>query len=49
MGYILWILFITIFFGANPPSEAFIKFLVIYTVAVIVLIIIAAWKEGDRK
>ena len=41
----LIIILSTLYFGANPPSEAFMTFLVIYLVICIVLFVIAEWKE----
>ena len=49
MGFVCWIMFLTIFFGANPPSAAFVTFLKIYLVICIVLAVIAGWKDGDKK
>ena len=43
MGLI--IILSTLYFGANPPSEAFMTFLWIYLIICIVLAIIAEWKE----
>lgn len=49
MESILLIFFFTIFFGANPPSAAFMTFLGIYLVICIVLAVIAGWKDGDKN
>ena len=49
MELIILSLFVTIWFGANPPSKAFVTFIVIFLIITIVLAIVIGIKEALDK